>query len=65
VHGPLVAGIWGSANDGCESVVVNAGYEGDVDFGDLILYTGEGGKPPGGRRQQWDQTFTKATPHYG
>jgi putative restriction endonuclease len=59
LHGPTVAGIWGSAGEGAESIVVNGGYEDDVDYGDLILYTGEGGKPAGARRQQWDQEFTK------
>ncbi len=44
VHRPLVAGISGSGVEGADSVVASGGYEDDVDEGDLILYTGHGGR---------------------
>ena len=44
VHRPTQAGIGGSGLEGAESVVLSGGYEDDRDQGDLILYTGEGGR---------------------
>jgi putative restriction endonuclease len=57
VHRPWVAGICG-ANDGAESVVISGGYEDDVDDGDEVLYTGQGGNESQGggiqiKDQQW------------
>jgi putative restriction endonuclease len=43
VHGPTMAGIWGGEREGAESIVLNGGYEDDVDSGDVITYTGHGG----------------------
>jgi putative restriction endonuclease len=50
VHRQLQAGIAGSATEGADSIVVSGGYE-DDDFGDLIIYSGQGGNDqrPSGR----------------
>jgi putative restriction endonuclease len=43
VHRPLQAGICGG-KDGAESIVVSGGYVDDQDYGNLIIYTGHGGR---------------------
>ena len=58
VHRQLQAGIAGSAAEGADSVVVSGGYEDDQDFGDLIIYTGQGGNEPATKRQIADQQLT-------
>jgi hypothetical protein len=44
VHRATVAGIVGSAECGCYSIVLNGGYADDVDRGDVLTYTGSGGR---------------------
>ncbi|KAH7915650.1 PUA-like domain-containing protein [Hygrophoropsis aurantiaca] len=44
VHRPLMAGIQGSKNDGCTSIVLSNLYADDKDFGNTIIYTGAGGR---------------------
>ncbi len=44
VHRPLQAGISGSQHEGADSIVLSGGYEDDRDNGDVILYTGQGGR---------------------
>jgi putative restriction endonuclease len=51
VHRPLVAGIAGTGTVGALSIVLSGGYEDDQDFGDVIVYTGHGGRDPKTRRQ--------------
>lgn len=46
VHLPTQAGISGSAAEGCDSIVLSGGYEDDQDEGNVIVYTGEGGRDP-------------------
>jgi SAD/SRA domain len=46
VHPPRMKGISGSQNEGADSIVVSGGYEDDHDLGDVIIYTGEGGRDP-------------------
>jgi putative restriction endonuclease len=58
VHRQLQAGIVGSAAEGADSIVVSGGYEDDDDFGDLIIYTGQGGNDPATKRQVADQRLT-------
>jgi putative restriction endonuclease len=58
VHVPRRAGISGSQNEGADSIVISGGYEDDQDFGNEVIYTGHGGKEPGGPRQIADQTLT-------
>ena len=59
VHGPRIAGIAGSGRNGARSVVLNGGYEDTEDFGDMILYTGHGGRDPESGRQVAPQTLTR------
>ena len=58
VHGPRVAGIAGSGRLGARSVVLAGGYEDTQDFGDVILYTGHGGRDVTTGRQIADQMLT-------
>jgi hypothetical protein len=48
VHRPTQAGISGSAHQGADSIVVSGGYEDDEDLGDVIIYTGHGGRAASG-----------------
>jgi putative restriction endonuclease len=59
VHRQLQAGIAGSATEGADSIVVSGGYEDDDDFGDLIVYTGQGGNDPATKRQVAHQQLTR------
>jgi len=54
-----VAGIHSRKDEGAFSIALNAGYVDDEDYGDRIIYTGEGGNDPNTKRQVEDQTFTK------
>jgi putative restriction endonuclease len=57
IHKPLVAGISGSQEEGADSIAISGGYEDDVDLGDEIIYTGEGGQENG--RHIRDQEFIR------
>ena len=59
LHKYHTAGISRVLNVGCDCIVMNGGYVDDRDYGDEILYTGEGGRPEGSPRQTFDQTLTK------
>ncbi|WP_316522641.1 YDG/SRA domain-containing protein [Kitasatospora brasiliensis] len=59
VHRPLQAGICGTAEFGAESIVVSGGYEDDEDYGDVIVYTGQGGRDLETKRQVRDQELTR------
>ena len=59
LHKYHIAGISRVLNVGCDSIVLNGGHVDDCDYGDEILYTGEGGRPEGSPRQTFDQTLTK------
>jgi putative restriction endonuclease len=59
LHRPPVAGIAGSGRYGATSVVIAGGYEDTEDFGDVILYTGHGGRDPETGQQRADQTLTR------
>jgi putative restriction endonuclease len=59
VHRDIQRGITGRRNElGAESVVLSHGYEDDADFGDLIFYTGDGGRDQTSLRQVADQKMT-------
>lgn len=58
VHRPTQAGISARAGEGAESIVLSGGYEDDADFGDLVLYTGAGGRSAETGQQVADQTLT-------
>jgi putative restriction endonuclease len=59
VHRPTQAGISGAAKEGADSLVLSGGYQDDEDFGDVVVYTGHGGRDPNSGEQVADQTFTK------
>ncbi len=59
MHAPLQHGISGSESEGADSIVVSGGYEDDEDFGDLIVYTGAGGRDPATGAQVADQELTR------
>ncbi len=59
VHKPTQAGISGSQHEGADSIVLSGGYEDDEDWGDLILYTGHGGRDPKTGVQVAHQTLTR------
>lgn len=44
VHKPTMNGISGSQNEGADSIVLSGGYKDDKDYGDVIVYTGQGGR---------------------
>lgn len=51
VHRPTQAGIGGSEKEGADSIVLSGGYEDDEDWGNEILYTGQGGRDPNSGKQ--------------
>jgi putative restriction endonuclease len=59
VHRPRQAGISGSENEGADSIVLSGGYEDDQDLGDVIVYTGHGGRDPETGQQVSDQLLTR------
>jgi putative restriction endonuclease len=59
VHQVTRQGISGNRTDGANSIVVNGGYEDDVDLGDEIIYTGAGGNDPSTKKQIADQELTQ------
>ncbi|MFD1469245.1 YDG/SRA domain-containing protein [Hymenobacter caeli] len=60
VHAQTQAGISARQGEGAASIVLSGGYEDDVDFGDVIIYTGRGGRSAESNRQVADQTLTGA-----
>lgn len=58
VHRQTQAGISGSGKEGADSVVVSGGYEDDRDYGDEIIYTGQGGRNNAGKHVK-DQQLTR------
>src|ERR687893_2290947 len=59
VHRPIQAGISGSQTEGAESIVLSGGYEDDADQGEVIIYTGQGGRDRITGQQIHDQPFTR------
>ena len=59
VHAPPIAGISGSEREGADSLVVAGGYIDNQDFGNVIIYTGQGGNNPDNKRQVKDQQLTR------
>lgn len=59
VHKPTQAGISGSQNEGADSIVVSGGYEDDEDHGDVIIYTGHGGRKDGSTKQVVNQELVR------
>lgn len=59
IHKPIQAGISGSEKEGADSIVISGGYEDDEDLGNVIIYTGHGGRSDGSKLQVADQTLTR------
>jgi putative restriction endonuclease len=59
LHRPPMAGISYISNGPAESIVLSGGYIDDVDEGDRIIYTGQGGQERTGGRQVRDQELTR------
>lgn len=59
VHSPVRSGISGSVSEGANSIVLSGGYEDNEDFGDTIIYTGQGGRSHTTGEQVADQTLTR------
>lgn len=59
IHRPLQAGISGSEKEGADSIVLSGGYEDDLDFGNVIIYTGHGGRDENSKTQTQDQTLSR------
>ena len=59
MHRPTVAGISGSEREGADSIVLSGGYEDDQDFGDVIVYTGHGGRDQETGKQVADQNLIR------
>jgi putative restriction endonuclease len=57
LHRPPMAGISYITNGPAESIVISGGYEDDEDFGDSIIYTGQGGQEAG--KQVKDQEVSR------
>lgn len=59
VHRDIRRGITGRRSErGAESIVLSQGYEDDLDLGDLIFYTGNGGRDSESGRQIANQSMT-------
>lgn len=59
VHRPTQAGISGGQKEGADSIVVSGGYEDDSDYGNVIIYTGHGGRSNETKKQVADQQLTR------
>lgn len=59
LHPAPVAGISGTERDGADSIVLNEGYEDDEDYGDVIIYTGQGGRDQSSGKQIDDQPLKR------
>ena len=55
IHKPTQAGISGGGKEGADSIVLSGGYEDDQDDGDVIIYTGAGGRDENTGKQIADQ----------
>lgn len=59
IHRALQAGITRIGNEGADSIVLSGGYEDDHDEGDVIVYTGQGGRDLNSKKQIADQELTE------
>lgn len=59
VHKPIQAGISGSQKEGSDSIIVSGGYEDDEDYGDVIIYTGHGGRDISSGKQVTNQELVR------
>ncbi len=59
IHNHLRAGISGSEREGADSIVISGGYKEDEDYGDIIIYTGQGGRDENTQNQVIDQELKR------
>jgi len=59
LHRPPMAGISYITDGPAESIVISGGYEDDEDFGESIIYTGQGGQDSPGGKQVKDQEVAR------
>lgn len=59
VHRAWGSGICGTRANGAESIVVSGGYEDDIDLGDVLIYTGHGGRDSSGRQVKDQEPTTQ------
>ncbi len=59
IHRPPISGISYISNGPAESIVISGGYKDDEDFGNRIIYTGQGGQDSPGGKQVSDQELTR------
>lgn len=59
VHRAQQSGICGTRARGAESIVVSGGYEDDEDWGDVLIYTGHGGRDSSGRQVRDQEPTTQ------
>ncbi len=59
IHKPIQTGISGSESNGADSIVISGGYADDEDYGDYIVYMGQGGNDPVTKLQIADQELTR------
>ncbi|XP_043697620.1 histone-lysine N-methyltransferase, H3 lysine-9 specific SUVH6-like [Telopea speciosissima] len=64
IHGPFQSGIESMEKDGkvlATSVIASGGYPDDMDNSDVLIYSGQGGRPMGGKKQKQaeDQKLTR------
>ncbi|MEH6657510.1 YDG/SRA domain-containing protein [Leeuwenhoekiella marinoflava] len=59
LHKPPQAGISGSQIEGADSIIVSGGYEDDEDYGDIIIYTGHGGRDLSSGKQVTNQELVR------
>lgn len=55
LHRHNIKGISGTATDGVDAIVLSGGYTDDIDDGNVVIYTGEGGRDINTTRQIRDQ----------
>jgi len=59
LHSQQMAGISFKSGNPADAIVLSGGYKDDMDDGDYILYSGQGGRDLKTRKQITDQTLTK------
>ena len=59
VHRPPQGGISGTPEERADPIVVSGGYVDDEDYGDVIVYTGQGRNDPVTKQQIADQEFKR------
>ena len=59
LHKHHIGGISRVLGVGCDCIVLSGGYSDDIDEGDVIFYTGEGGRERDSRIQTFNQPFIR------